>query len=119
MQNTRRVLITSVLGLIGGGISLALRSFVMGQPAPLSDNLHVVLTLGILGFVIGISSLRWHWALHGLVWGGIFGVNNALDALGSGQMFIPPLVTTLVWGFLIELITTVVFKAGAASEEGA
>ena len=119
MQNTRRVLITSVLGLIAGGISLALRSFVIGQPAPLSDNLHVILIQGILGFAIGISSLRWHWALHGLVLGGIFGVNNALDASAAGEIFIPPLVLTPVWGFLIELVTTVVFKSGAASSEPA
>lgn len=119
MQKTRRVIITSILGLICGCISWAICNLAMRHPQPLSVNLVIILFNGLLGFSIGISSLRWHWALHGLVLGGMFGAILGLVALGMGDVFIPPLVCGFVYGFLIELITTVAFKAGIASSEAA
>lgn len=116
MQNTKRIVIASVLGLVCGGTGWAFANFAMGYTLGLSYNLHIILSNVLLGFVIGISLLRWHWALHGLVLGGIFGLKNGLVALGTEGVFIPPLVFGFVYGFLIELITTVVFKAGVAPE---
>ena len=112
MQKTKRVAITSILGLICGCISWAVCNFAMGHTQPLLINLFMILSNGLLGFAIGISSLRWHWTLHGLVLGGMFGVIIGLVASGMGSEFIWPLVFGFVYGFLIELITTVVFKAG-------
>jgi len=119
MQNPKRVIITSILGLIFGCISWAICNFAMGHTQPLSINLFMILSNGLLGFAIGISSLRWHWALHGLVLGGMFGVIIGLVASGTGSEFIWPLVFGLVYGFLIELVTTVAFKAGIPRQEAA
>jgi len=72
----------------------------------------IVLQNGLMGFTIGISSLRWPWVMHGLVLGGMFGFVLGIGALALGSEFIWPLVFGLVYGLLIELITTVLFKAG-------
>jgi len=46
----------------------------MGHTQSASINLVIILLNVLLGFTIGISSLRWHWIIHGLVLGGILGV---------------------------------------------
>ena len=119
MQRTKRVIITSVLGLILGCISWVICNYAMGHAQPLSINLVIILSNGLLGFCIGISSLRWHWILHGLVLGGMFGVILALVAAGTGSVCIWPLIFGFVYGILIELIATVAFKAGIPRLEAA
>ena len=60
-----------------------------------------------------------HWALHGIVMGFIFSLPGAFSAgiapEGTGvsgeMLFIATLVMGIIYGFLIELITTVFFKA--------
>ena len=115
MNTVKRITITSILGLIFGFVSWAVCNFAMGHAQPPSINLVMILTNVLLGFTMGISSLRWHWAIHGLVVGGFFGVILGLVSLGQGTEFIWPLIFGLVYGFVIELVTTVVFKAGTAS----
>jgi hypothetical protein len=115
MKNVKRVIITSILGLILGFVSWAVCNFAMGHTQPASINLVMILFNVLLGFTIGISSLRWHWIVHGLVLGGIFGVILGLLSVGQGTEFTWPLVFGLAYGFVIELVTTVVFKAGTAS----
>jgi hypothetical protein len=67
----------------------------------------------LLGFVIGISSLRWHWALHGILLGLIIGIpdvhffNMLRGELSNGLYFL----FGAVWGLMIEFFTSVVFKA--------
>ena len=119
MQKVKRVIITVVLGLIFGCVSWVVCNYAMGHRQPLSINLMMIITNGLLGFCIGISSLRWHWAVHGIVLGGLFGIIMGLAALAQGSEFIWPLIFGLVYGVLIELIATVAFKAGIASSEEA
>jgi len=114
---TKRILIATVLGLIFGCVSWVICKFGMGHTQPVSIDLVIILFNGLLGFTIGISSLRWHWALHGLILGGTFGVVLGFVAVGTGSQFIWPLIFGFVYGFLIELIITVAFKAGTASSE--
>lgn len=115
MKKTKRVIITSVLGLIFGCISWVVCNYAMGHTQPLSINLVIIFSNGLLGFCIGISSLRWNWALHGLVLGGMFGAVLGFVASGTGSEFIWPFVFGIVYGFLIELIATVALKTGVAS----
>jgi len=65
----------------------------------------------LLGFVIGISSLRIHWALHGIVIGLIVGLPAYPLIYFEGRLISYSLMG-IVWGFVIELLTSVVFKAG-------
>jgi hypothetical protein len=110
----KRIIITTLLGLICGCISWAVCKYGMGHSQPISVNLVIVLFNGLMGFTIGISALRWHWVLHGLVLGGLFGFILGLIALGHGDVFIWPLVMGFAYGFVIELVTTLGFKAGIA-----
>jgi len=115
MQRTRRVVIASILGLIAGGISWAGSLFVeVGAPLSLASSISMALLWALLGFSIGISSLRWHWVIHGMVLGLIFGVVFGVTALGLERSFWPPLIMGLIYGFLIELITTKALKTGVA-----
>jgi len=111
MQNKKRVIVATIFGLIFGFVSWAICNFGMGHTQPVSVNLVIILFNGLLGFTIGISSLRWHWAVHGLVLGGIFGLCLGLVAAGVGNEFYWPFIFGFVYGFLIELITTVALKA--------
>ena len=112
MQKTKRVVIATILGLICGCISWIVCKFGMGHDQSLQINLFMILANGLLGFTIGISCLRWHWALHGLALGGLFGFIIGLVASAMGSELLWPLLFGFVYGFLIELITTGVFKTG-------
>ena len=96
MEKTKRVVIASILGLICGCISWAVCNFAMGHTQSIQINLFMILSNGLLGFAIGISCLRWHWTLHGLVLGAMFGVIIGLVASETGSEFIWPLVLGLV-----------------------
>jgi len=114
---TKRVVITSILGLLCGCISWIVCKYSFGHNQPLVTNMLIILQNGLMGFTIGISSLRWSWAMHGLLLGGLFGFVLGIGALALGSEFIWPFVFGLIYGFLIELITTVFFKAGITVSE--
>ena len=48
---------------------------------PPQINLHMQISFGFMGFVTGISSLRWHWALNGRVIGALVGLIEALAGI--------------------------------------
>lgn len=67
----------------------------------------------LLGFVIGISSLRLHWAWHGAVVGALVGslFSYSVWLMGDPAWLIPALLAgSMVFGVGIEFFTTVVFK---------
>jgi len=69
----------------------------------------------LIGFVIGISAWKIHYLLHGTLIGLIvtlsLSIGILLDSVAGFLMFT---VAGLVYGFLIELFATKVFKAGMA-----
>ena len=64
----------------------------------------------VIGFIIGVSAWRMHWALHGILIGLIGTLPMALGGLESGAFLIIMLFGAL-WGFLIELFATLLLKA--------
>ena len=116
MQRVKRVIITVIMGLIFGCVSWVICNYAMGHTQPVSINLMMILTNGLLGFCIGISGLRWNWAIHGLVLGGLFGAILGLAAAAHGSQFVWPLIFGFVYGFLIELIATVLAGAGITAK---
>ena len=59
----------------------------------------------VIGFIIGISAWRMNWAIHGI----LIGLIGSLPMAFGGSFLIIMLFGAL-WGFLIELFATLVFK---------
>src|SRR5271157_156760 len=83
----------------------------------------VLLNRAVMGFAIGTSGLKLHWAWNGIVMGLVVGsifsyflfMNMGLGTLPLGNL----LIGNPIFGLMIEFFTTVVFKqpALAASRE--
>jgi hypothetical protein len=118
----KRIVIATFFGLVAGvlcataGIHGGFLKFTAVNVA------WVLLNRGVMGFAIGASGLKLHWAWNGIVMGlvvgSIFSYFLFMD-MGLGTL---PLVNLLVgnpiFGLLIELFTTVVFKQLALAAVG-
>ncbi len=115
----KRVLIATALGLAFGVLNWFVATFAAPKPIPRSGIATIILGRGVLGFVIGNSAWRIRWWLHGLLLGFIVSLPAASGArlmsmqFGMSPDVLPVLVLLLglVIGFLIELLTSVIFKA--------
>jgi hypothetical protein len=104
----KRVLACSLFGLIAGLVCW-LSSQIGGEAgivfhAPLA--LGTILNRAFIGFAIGVSGWRAHWALHGVVIGGLGSLPLAAGGLDAPYGYVSFIVMTAagaVWGFLIEL----------------
>jgi len=109
----KRVLITTLLGLAVGAIC-AYASFSGGFMKFTPTNLiWVLLNRGVMGFCIGISGLGLRWMWNGIVVGAIVGsIFSYFLFMHLGPGVPPPANAAAngVFGFLIELLTTKVFK---------
>jgi hypothetical protein len=114
MNSIKRIVITTFLGLIGGAVAVGM-TFGVGASLHLEVIFRMLLNFALMGFAIGVSSLRWHWTINGLFFGMILGLLEGLASVVAGLPLFIPLVYGLIVGVLIELMTTVVFKAGVQS----
>lgn len=120
MVRGKRVFWTTILGLIAGVLC-----YLMGRgsvdPYPTWMAIVTVLNRTLIGFVIGTSGLRGHWAAHGIFWGLLISLLMAIPVLGEGSTagFFLIMIAGAVWGFLIELFTSKIFKTPAAEESPA
>jgi hypothetical protein len=110
VAKSSRLVITTLLGLIFGVICMFLSRYGGSEVAFWPLGVSFLLHHAVLGVAIGASSLKMHWAAHGLFWGALFGLFLAIGqvggALGPWLAFVMP----VVWGFLIETIATKAFK---------
>lgn len=105
----RRVIMTTVWGAIFGIVCMLLQKY--GARVSLWPiGISILIYRSVMGFTIGVSSLRIHWAPHGILWGFLFGIFFVIALLGTPVGFWGPLGVLMLWGFVIELITTVGFK---------
>lgn len=109
----KRVVSATVWGVIFGFILWALLT--TSGKVTLSGAVSIILYQALMGFVIGISAWKISWWLHGLLIGLFFSLPLAFGSLwigmGWGRGFALTLVIGIVFGFLIETLTTLVFKA--------
>jgi hypothetical protein len=104
-----RLITTTLLGVVFGIICMLLSKFtaeVAYWPMGISFLLHHT----VMGFAIGASSLKMNWAAHGTLWGGIFGLFLAIGLIGGAPEPWMVFIAVVVWGFLIETLTTKAFK---------
>jgi hypothetical protein len=120
MQRAKRITVATLSGVLFGFVCYGFAS--LGAEAiawPVAVQIIVSRTL--IGFAIGISCLSIHWSLHGLLMGMIFSIPLAFSGLmapespeySTTEMFIGTIILGMVYGLLIEVITSVIFKAKA------
>ncbi|MEJ2060471.1 MAG: hypothetical protein P8Y64_08290 [Gammaproteobacteria bacterium] len=119
MPNQKRLIIATLSGLLFGFVCLGLAA--SGSTSlPWAAGVQIVSSRTLIGLAIGISAVRiGHWSIHGIVMGLLFSVPLAFSGLmapdnpdfSKAGMFVWTLVLGMAYGFLIELITTAVFKA--------
>jgi len=116
---TKRLVIATSLGIVFGFVCLAFASSGQ-QEITLALAASIILGRTLIGVGIGISrfSIK-HWSLHGIVLGLVFSLPGSFGAIMGPEdpayshtmVFLSTLVMGMIYGFLIELITTVLFKA--------
>jgi hypothetical protein len=109
MTRSSRLVTTTALGIVFGIIcmfSSRYLSEVDFWPVGVSLLLHHT----VMGFAIGASSLKMNWAVHGTLWGALFGLFLAIGQIGGVLQPWIAFILPIVWGFLIETLATKAFK---------
>jgi hypothetical protein len=118
-MKTKRLVISTLLGVVFGFVCYGLASSGQNEIS-LILALNIILGRTLIGVAIGISRFPCkHWALHGIIMGFVFSLPAAFGAMlgpektgfTHAMLFVSTLVMGVIYGFLIELITSVVFKA--------
>ena len=109
MLTLKRVLIATLCGFIFGIVCMLMAS--SNSEITLLQRWMIIVGRTMLGFTIGISALCLVWWQHGLVLGFLTSIPMALPLLGNTPIMIGTLVMGLIYGFLTELITSILFKA--------
>ncbi len=113
----KRMVIATACGLVAGILCVSAGSALGLNLTPRSVG-WALLNRTLLGFVIGISALRLHWAWHGCLMGLLVGSLFSYSAwMFEGPVWLVAglLAGSIVFGLLIELFTTVVFKQPQAA----
>lgn len=118
MKKAKRIMIATIVGVLCGFVCLALASGGESE-VPYAVKMQIIISRTLIGFAIGISSLKFNWALHGLFIGLLFSLPLAFSGLmapdieefGVYTMFFSTIIMGMIYGFLIELITSFLLKA--------
>ena len=115
MLTSKRVIIATLSGVIFGLVCMTLASTNPDPVEPVTSTTKwlIVLSRTMMGFMIGISALRLPWWIHGVVLGLISSIPMMLPVLDKPGIAVGTVVMGMIYGFLTELITSVVFKAKA------
>lgn len=119
MKKGKRLIIATIVGLLCGFICFMLAS---SGPADLAwpAAIQIIISRTLIGFAIGINVFTFgHWSVHGLVMGLIFSLPLAFSGLMAPDdvefsrvwMFGATVIMGMIYGLLIEVITSVIFKA--------
>jgi hypothetical protein len=121
MKKTKRIIIATLSGVLFGFVCYSLASSGPGALAwPVA--LQIIVSRTLIGFAIGISCLALgHWSIHGLVMGMLFSLPLAFSGLmapaspdySQASMFVWTILFGMIYGLLVEVITSIVFKAKA------
>ena len=113
----KRIIIATLSGLLFGFVCFGFACSSGDLPFPVT--LQIIASRTLIGLTIGLSSMRMHWALHGTIIGALYSVPLGISGLmapetpefSSTMMLVSTIVMGLIYGLLIELITSVLFKA--------
>ena len=111
----KRIVIATLFGVVAGLLCLTFTA--LGHIMPLTAVTvgWILLNRTVMGFVIGVSGLKWHWAWNGIVLGLVVGEIFSYFLFmnfGIKALLLTP-IGNAVFGLIVEFFTTVVFKAPA------
>lgn len=111
----KRTIVATMTGVLTGVICWHLASS-GNQQFALPVVLFIISSRALAGFAIGISRIQLVWWLHGGIMGIIFSLPMALNCLmiptpEKMMIFWSTIIMGLIYGVIIELFTTVIFKA--------
>jgi len=110
----KRIIIATLFGLIAGVICATAGYYAGFVKLTAINVVWVLLNRGVMGFAIGTSGLKLHWAWNGIVMGLVVGSIFSYFLfmnLGPGPLpLLNLLVGNSIFGLMIEFFTTVVFK---------
>lgn len=118
-MKTKRLIISTLLGVVFGFVCYGFASSGQNEISTILA-LNIILGRTLIGVAIGISRFPCkHWTLHGILMGLIFSIPTAFGAMLGPEnaefthtmLFVSTIVMGIIYGFLIELITSVLFKA--------
>lgn len=118
-MRTKRLIIATLLGLVSGFVCYGMASSGGGEISTILAA-NIIIGRMLIGFGIGISRFSMkHWSIHGLVMGLTFSIPAGLGAtlgpenpeFSHSMMLITTIVMGMIYGLVIELITTVILKA--------
>jgi len=110
----KRITIATLFGVVAGALCATI-SFSAGILTFTAVNLvWILLNRTVMGFAIGISGLKLHWAWHGILMGVVVGsiFSYFLYMQGMKMAVFTP-IGNAIFGLMIEFFTTVEFKAPA------
>ena len=113
----KRIMIATLFGLLAGVLCATAGIYGGFLKFTAVNVAWVLLNRAVMGFAIGISGLKLHWAWNGVVMGLVVGsifsyflfMNLGLGTLPLTNL----LIGNPIFGFLIEFFTTKVFKQPA------
>ena len=119
MQRGKRIVVATLSGVLFGFVCFGIASSAPGALAG-PVILQIIASRTLIGFAIGISCLSMgHWCVHGLAMGLIFSIPLAFSGLMAPEspefskagMFIWTIALGMIYGLLIEVITSLLFRA--------
>ncbi len=111
----KRIAIATLFGLVAGVICATLTSSGNLLKLTTVSLIWILLNRTVMGFVIGASGLRLHWAWNGVIMGVVVGSIFSYYLfmnVGWTMLLLMP-IGNAVFGLMIEFFTSVVFKLPA------
>ena len=116
MVDKRRLFIATAFGYVAGIICYLGGKYGLKDDISPAMLLYILVNRAWIGFAIGMSPFRMHWALHGLLMGLIAGLPFTVGCLleeSNVETAVAALILGALYGLMIELFTSVVLRAGS------
>ena len=116
----KRILTATAMGLMTGIICYLAGKYGLKDDINITMFFYIIANRTLAGFFIGISGMKMSWYLHGLLIGFITGIPFSIGALLDDPciaVFSVSLILGSVYGLIIELFTSVIFKQGMSGKQ--
>jgi hypothetical protein len=112
----KRIAIATLFGLVAGVLCATFASAGHLLKLTTVSLVWILLNRTVMGFAIGASALKLHWAWNGVIMGVVVGSIFSyylFMGLGEPRLALLTPIGNAIFGLLIEFFTTVVFKQPA------